>query len=252
MATIVTKEGWHVVEDNSQYSHSSLVIRDGRIDVELCELATQEFVRPYVLPGSAAIDAGAHLGCHAIPLMRYLGRDGLLLAFEPDPELFGCLCENVAKEFLDSGEYSARALCYQSALSDQPRPSGRFWRDPDNRGAGHLEFRTVVGRDKAKLLFVEVTTLDAYAELLTGRRLSFIKIDVEGAEIDVIRGARELIANNRPVLFVETSSHAFAARGITPATLEEELRALNYRYEFFPRRWVEEGKPPHDLLALPL
>lgn len=242
-----TKEGWFIIEDDhSQWSHSDLIRAGKRIDIDLAGLKSQDFIRPYLLPGTVAIDIGAHLGIFTVPMMRALGRDGLVLAFEPDPELYLCLCRNIEKEQRDNAGKSAECLAYQGAAGHY---SGEaiFRPNLENRGAGHLDFDIVLPFPGSDPEVVKLSALDDLQPVLENKVLSFIKIDCEGSEIDVIRGGRQLLRTYRPTLFVEVNPYAFAKRGVTQKILEEEIREFGYRFKFFPEDW----NLPHDLLALP-
>ena len=114
-----------------------------------------------------------------------------------------------------------------------------------NRGASGLVFDELAEGERIK---VEVIPLDAYTNTFEELALSFIKIDCEGSELDVLRGARKIIQHYRPSLFIETNEAAFKTRG---TTLEELLGELtDYRYEFFPSHWIKAGHHPHDVLAI--
>jgi FkbM family methyltransferase len=238
---ITTAEGWSVLEDDTGYGE--LVRRRRRIDCDLADMPSHEFIRPYINAGASVIDVGAHIGSFTIPMCEWVGSLGHVFAFEPLPELFECLRCNVIK----SGYKNA--WLYEKALGDQ---NGKvpFLRNRENYGACSM-VGNVIGHSEPKFETIEVQCerLDQIQYL---PRVHFIKIDVEGAELDVLRGAQELITTDRPVLFIETNQYAFQNRRIALADLLAQLSELGYsRIEFFPESWVKAGYQPHDLLALP-
>jgi FkbM family methyltransferase len=246
MSAAVTEQGWHILDDDTGYS--ALVKAKGRIDVELSDLPSHEFIRPYVQEGTVAIDVGAHIGTVTIPMMRMLGPDGLLFAFEPDPEVFACLKANMDKERADTN-LVAEAYCFRAALGEKIG-TGQFTRNRNNYGASGLLYDLPDGAGYENFE-VTIGTLDDLQEVIDGRRISLIKIDCEGSEIDVIRGGFELINLYRPVLFVETNSTAFEMRSINYQEFLQEIEHLGYEITFFPAEWVADGHLPHDLLAIP-
>jgi FkbM family methyltransferase len=242
---IETREGWSVLAGDKW--HSKLVIDKGRIDVDHCE-STLAFIKPYLKPGTVAIDVGAHIGNFTIFMMRTVGRDGLVVAIEPAPETFLCLARNVAKEFV--ALRCLNCLPLPCALSNKTGKANFVFKPEHPSASGLLgEADESIGQ---KSVAVEVLTLDDIGAIIGDQPISFLKIDVEGSEIDVLRGGRKLISEKRPVMFIETSVYAFAERGITGAELEEAVIQLGYRIEYFPQEWIAAGKQPHDMLAIPL
>jgi hypothetical protein len=76
---------------------------------------------------------------------------------------------------------------------------------------------------------VPVVTLDSLASRLQGRRVSLVKIDVEGYEWPVLQGGRELIANHRPHMVFEHDVRYCARGGGSPANLQRFFDECGYR-----------------------
>src|SRR5260370_27077074 len=111
---MVTSEGWTVLSGDAPEGHSGFVIRSGNMDVDPSG-SPQEFIRPYLTPGSIAIDVGAHIGNFTLPMARALGSTGVVLAFEPFPQVFDCLDANVKKATTEDIDF-ARVICTQGAI----------------------------------------------------------------------------------------------------------------------------------------
>jgi FkbM family methyltransferase len=126
-----------------------------------------------------AVDIGAHIGLTALPLAEMFDE---VYAFEPEPENYCCLLANT----MDCG--NVFRLCH--ALGDKPGHSGIALPDDNNSGCWYL---TDNGRG------VTVATLDVFHF----NNVDFIKIDVEGFEGRVLRGAQHTIARSRPTIFFE-------------------------------------------------
>src|SRR5262245_35230822 len=149
-----------------------------------------------IRPGGTAVDVGANQGFFAFAFSRIADR---VEAFEPNPD-----CAAFARRML-----GRRARVHAVALSNQP---GRrqFVVPLSEQGAvlhlgGALAGETTANA-KTMRFEVEVRTLDSYG--FTNVRA--IKVDVEGSEMDVLQGAREVILRDRPTLIVEllTGAHA--------------------------------------------
>lgn len=144
--------------------------------------------------GSVAIDIGANKGVYSYALS---GICGAVKAFEPNPKMFRILTAGVPANV----ETFETALSNADGEADLILPvqrSGRF----SNQGAT-LQPRKMDGDKDFETLNVAQKTLDSYGF----RDVSFIKIDVEGFELEVIEGAKETLARERPNMLVEIDEH---------------------------------------------
>jgi len=127
-------------------------------------------------PGMRVIDIGAHVGYHTIRFAKLVGSEGKVFAFEPCPSTFEVLCRNVRRQTL------ANVVLEQKAVSDASGQVDLFV------GRHNLRHSTVpVGNIWVK---VDSVSLDDY---LRGEVIHLVKIDVEGAELKVLRGMGSLM-----------------------------------------------------------
>jgi FkbM family methyltransferase len=150
-----------------------------------------EVFRQMVRPGDVAIDVGANIGAHTVALARIVGPQGGVFAFEPQRLTFQALCANIALNSF------VHVRCFLQALSDvegsllvpvlNPRMENNF-------GGVNVSRFTQGER-------VPVVRLDS----LEINRCRFIKIDVEGMELPVLKGATRLIERFHPALYVENN-----------------------------------------------
>jgi hypothetical protein len=75
---------------------------------------------------------------------------------------------------------------------------------------------------------VTVTTLDLLAEAQNWRRIDLIKMDIEGSELNALRGAEALLARDRPVLLLEAEEESLSLRGASLTELLDWMAARNY------------------------
>ncbi|MEM0989732.1 MAG: FkbM family methyltransferase [Pseudomonadota bacterium] len=146
-------------------------------------------------PGMVVIEAGANMGAHTVPLAKHLGLSGLVYAFEPQLAIFQQLCANLAlNDLLNVVAFNAGAGAQADWLSIvRPHPA----RD-NNFGGFSLE--KLAG--EAPYIRVRIERLD---EAVDPPRLDLLKADVEGMEVEVLKGAAGLIQQYRPLLYLEAN-----------------------------------------------
>jgi FkbM family methyltransferase len=174
-----------------------------------------ELLAPYVEPGTLALDVGASLGLWSLPLARAARAGGARLwCFEPNPENLPWLEANLAANGL-AGVTEVHAV----ALGSRP-------------GTARLGYREHGGGNGALLDLAGVATVEVAVRRLDDvelpGRVSFVKMDVEGFELEVLRGARALIARDRPAIFGEFSPDWLAMRGEDPAAELDWIAGLGY------------------------
>jgi FkbM family methyltransferase len=189
-----------------------------------------------IASGDTVLDVGANLGAYAVLFGQWVGPAGRVFAFEPAPEARRGLERHVALNGLDD-----RIVVRPEAMSEREgtvrfRASGPHG---DNR------IMKIDGDDAADRIDVVTTSIDVFCR---ERNLQprFIKVDVEGAELDVLRGARATIAAAGASLdlYVEMHPHLWPAFGTSQAEIEGELERQHLRPERLDGRpdvWCIEG-----------
>jgi FkbM family methyltransferase len=191
--------------------------------------------REAVAPGAVILDVGANLGAYALILGMWVGPSGRVFAFEPAPEPFAGLLALVAANGL-----ADRVSAHQVAVSDQEGVAAFLARGL--HGANRLAPAGVPSDD---LLRIPSTTIDAFCRRMAVQP-DFIKIDAEGAELNVLKGARDTIeaVGSRLQLFVELHPHLWHEFGASRAALEAEFdrqRLQPERLDGRPDVWTIEG-----------
>jgi FkbM family methyltransferase len=170
--------------------------------------------REAVRPGMTALDVGANLGAYSLLLGQWVGPSGSVYAFEPAPETFDGLVRHIELNALQSVVHPIK-----SALGRRPATAALL--AAGTHGESRLAAAT---EDTTHAVDVMVTSIDQFCDrhsLSPG----FIKIDVEGAELDVLRGARETIRRCRGdlALFVEMHPSIWNAIGVSRADILDEI-----------------------------
>ncbi len=170
--------------------------------------------RSILRPGDTAVDGGAHAGKHTIGIAEAVGAAGRVVAFEPQEAARRRLVAALADRHI---EWVDVRSC---ALSRPPARVATFLVFPDRPGVSGFERRTDAAGDlPAEEIVVQTSTLDAEVE--TGP-VTFVKLDVEGAELDALEGGRRLLAEWHPVVHVEASYISWDPFGYGP----KEMLAL--------------------------
>lgn len=177
-----------------------------------------------VRPGDAVVDVGAHKGAFLFSLAR-AAAPGPALAIEPQPALASYLRAACAALRLRNVQVLAAAASERAGRARLAIPSSG-----PTHGAS-LE-RAVEARGPVEHVDVELLALD---ELFAGAapRLAALKIDVEGHELAVLRGAARLLASHRPTLVVEIEQRHLGERPLSDVF--GELERHGYRGEFLHR-----------------
>lgn len=157
---------------------------------EYAELELQLLLR-LARPGDIVVDAGANIGALSLPMARRVGPGGWVLAAEPQRLVHQMLCANIAVNGLAN---VVAHWCGLGAAADVAVVPALDYGRENNYGGVALR----AGGVGERVPVVSIDSLD-----LPGCAL--IKVDVEGMELDVLRGAADTIRTHRPRLFVENN-----------------------------------------------
>lgn len=201
------------------YSRVRANPRHPELHEEMVRVAYEAVLRP----GMCAIDGGAHSGKHTIPMAQVVGSEGRVLAFEPAPEPRGRL------EKAAGSAKIAHIHTSDKALSRAPDRELQFLLFPDRPGISGLARRTdAAGRLPAETMTVRTTTIDQELEG-NESEVGFIKLDIEGAELDALDGARATLGRHKPVAHIEASFVSWDAFGYGPIELFALMTPHGYR-----------------------
>lgn len=161
------------------------------------ERANQRVYAAIVRPGDTVVDAGANWGVHALYLARLVGSSGSVHAFEPHPQVGEELRWHIDRNGLKQVTVHTCGLLDQQA--EIPFILG------DNSKTSHVA-RQGEQAAQGRMVSVPCQTLDTFVETHGLQALRLIKIDVEGAEGKLLKGAAQTISRFRPHIVVELHS----------------------------------------------
>jgi FkbM family methyltransferase len=176
-----------------------------------------------VKPGSVIVDAGANVGYFSLLFAKWMRGQGAIHAFEPFPET----AERFERNLKLNPEFQPMIRLHRSALSDFAGRTNMSVPDQKNQGCNHLG----EGGENE----VEVTTLDAFCEKERLTKVDLIKVDVEGSEVALLRGAEETIRRFRPILMIEVNPATLQRFGYASRDLIQAIGQHGYRMHYAGR-----------------
>jgi FkbM family methyltransferase len=176
-----------------------------------------DFLKAFLQKGMVYVDVGANIGSHAINAARLVGSAGSVFAFEADPDTFRLLSDNIDANGLRN------LILKQICVSDHVGTLS-FYKHKDSAKS------SVVDRGEKLSVTLPSDTLD---NLIADKKIDVLKVDVEGAELSVLRGARAIFNDHRrpSIVIIEV----FDIRNNTDNSegIREVLEGYGYRFYLF-------------------
>lgn len=145
-----------------------------------------------------AVDIGANIGYHTLSMAKIVGNYGKVYAFEPQRILFQELCCNVILNRLDN-VYAYNAGI-SSEISYSYLPIIDYYSKEISLGCISLNNNDNKNTEKVELFPLEYFNI---------KKINFVKIDVEGYELNVLNGMNNILINDNPTLFIEINSQDY-------------------------------------------
>jgi FkbM family methyltransferase len=202
------------------------------------ERSTKRALRELVAPGSVVLDIGANIGAHTLYLAQLVGPAGRVLAFEPTEFAFRKLQRNMEL----NPDLAPRISAYNyflAALDGTKLPGSIYSSWPL---ATHADGDTEV---HAKHLGHAMPTRNATARSIDSvlaeagnPKINLVKLDVDGFETDILRGATGLLRDMKPIFVMELAPYVLEERNSSLADLTSLLQSSGYRF------YNEENQSP--------
>lgn len=194
-----------------------------------------------VQPGWICVDVGANVGYFALLLAKLVGESGKVIAFEAHPT-------NAAKAQANIrvNSFQSRVTIENIAVSDKDGESVNLFPGRECRGEEwNIVGHDVSGNPTRAEMQVPTTSLDNY---FSSSCIDFVKMDIEGAEVQALSGMRRLLRDCRPIVLVEFhGEEGWASRA--------ELFTMKYcLYDVESRHWLKDDPdmlPVYQCLAVP-
>ena len=210
------------------------------------ETALQRWMQANVKPGWVCIDVGANVGAIALGMAKCVGANGRVIAIEPGKKNLQRMQANLAL----NAALSPRVTVVEGGVSDAP---GKLnWvEETENPGNAMLELSPLYKKQAGDHRHsVRVELLDDVLAQRGAITPAFIKIDVEGMEINVLRGAIKTLAASKPALYFETlARYSKGDEGGNLEAIAQLLREFGYTFyrvdghglatQFSPPNWPD-------------
>jgi len=167
-------------------------------------------------PDSKVLDIGANIGWTVLNLGR-IANKGQVIGFEPDPYNYERCAENI-----NLNNYP-NVRVFPVGLGNENASVNMEIRTPSNRGGNRISPKNSESSRK-----VEIVRLDEFHQVTKIGQIDLIKMDVEGYELNVLRGAKLLLQKYKPKLFIELDDNNLRDQGDSALMLIEFLFQVGY------------------------
>lgn len=175
---------------------------DSMVRIGVFENEVKAAIATHCRPSGIALDIGANIGAHALPIAAIVNRHGHVHAFEPTEYAYKKLTNNIRLN------PHLNISAHRIALSDH------------NRKDVEINFRSSWRSDGSRIdgpCKVDFVTLDHWATSVgCNNGISFIKIDVDGNEYPIIAGGKQTLLRHRPIIVMEAVSLHFTSDATNP------------------------------------
>lgn len=210
------------------------------------EPRTVEIIKKYLSEKGNFLDIGANIGYFSLIASRRIGKEGTVYAFEPTPNTISRLKKNISLNNLCNIEVIEKAVSNKAGIVIFKTPSASI------RNSGRSSMRDI--EEHYITLNVETVTIDSM--LNSFKKISLIKMDIEGAEGLALEGMEGLINRDRPVIIMELSDKYLKQMGYSGELVLAFLRDKKYKvYDVCDlANELMNNKPDvqYDILCIPM
>ncbi len=190
-----------------------------------------DFVKHIIKQGYTVLDIGANIGYYTLMFSKLVGPNGKIYAFEPDPENFAILKENIASNKI------ANVIAEQKAVSDKSGPIRLF-----KAKANLADHRIYDPGDKRDTVDIQSVSIDDYFNGMN-EEIDFIKMDIEGAEGGALKGMEQLLKRHHEIkLMTEFYPSGLRQFGICADSYLSLLAAYGFEIYELGKSWEKVSK----------
>ncbi len=204
------------------------------------EEGERRFVERFLRPGMVVLDIGAHNGFYTMLAARRVGNSGQVIAFEPSPREHKRLFRH-----LKMNRLLANVVVCRLALDHSKGEDTLFV--VEGRDIGCNSLRPPMVAEPVKTVTVQKTSLDSFLAEGMILKVDFIKMDVEGAELNVLEGATELLGRRpMPVILAELADNRSSGWGHPASEVYDHLAEREYQWFSVDRKGSLSPLPRMD------
>jgi len=180
-----------------------------------------QLIKEMIKPGMVIVDCGANIGYYSLITAKITGKYGKVYAFEPDPDNYQLLVDNIKNNGFTN------IIPIKKAVSNK---SGRRKLFSDEKNFGNISFSEDNINEKILSIYAETISLDDYFKnIVNNSKVDFIKMDVEGAEGLIMEGAKNILISNDLKIFMEFSPNRITNIGVDPLKLLNNLQKYGFK-----------------------
>jgi FkbM family methyltransferase len=191
------------------------VISSGLINFGYSEVALTALMLKVLHEGDFVVDVGTHFGYEALLAAELVGKNGLVVCFEPHPETFKIACKNLAESNIEVNNMAVGSADGYIKMANNDITRSAF-----------NSIDTALG-DSASI-DVPIVSLDSFFKERKSK-ISFIKCDVEGFEMEVLKGAINVIEQDKPIMVLEAEMPLENPERTRAKQLAAFLKVYNYK-----------------------
>ncbi len=182
------------------------------------ESFTTHILKDYLKKGDYFIDIGAHIGWFSLVASRLVGSEGKVYAFEPEPNNFAQLLKNIEANGYNNIVPVPKAISNIKGICDLRL---------DKKPGFHSLY---LAPEQTGTIKVDVTTLDDFFDREGWPPVSFIKMDTQGGEANILNGAKNLLERNPNFkMIIEWWPEGLEAAGVSPQSFFENIQSLGFK-----------------------
>ena len=202
---------------------------------EIDEPLERMMVEKHVKLDDYVVDIGANIGIYTLLLSKYVGKNGKIFSFEPEPESFEILKKNILENNIENSKLENLAV---SNTNDKVK---LFLNEVSGT---HTIFKQTTHKTTGEYVDVCAITLDDYfLEKKLLDKISFVKIDVEGVEFNVLKGMTKILEKNERIsLLIEVIPNQLLDFGTDPNDLLDFLIQRRFSIYLFDYNKLETRK----------
>ncbi len=201
------------------------------------EYRTLELFSSMVQPGNVVLDIGANTGLYSIFLSRFIGQHGKIFAFEPDAETFQTLSDNLKINSCNNVTTFNLALSDKESIIEMVSESTNDAHLKTGDAFKYIKEVSSNGNSGDKTM--KALRLDDIMEIRNGARIDYLKVDVEGAELLVFKGAVETLKKFKPTIIFELNGQLTRRFNYRPIEVLLLLNEIGYELEEYEgQQWL--------------
>jgi len=190
-------------------------------------------IKRTVTEGMTVLDVGANVGEITLVCSKLVGTSGHVFAFEPAERIRESLTRNVNANAIKNVSISSVGLADYDGSATIYESCGQGAPDDEHHGLGSLYGNP---SEHCSLGVIKITQLDRVCEELSIQRIDLIKIDVEGAELACLRGAKNIISSMRPRIIIEIQAYSSHRAGYDQGDILDFLSTFGYEFHLIDAR----------------